>query len=92
MKLISVAIIALMCSTGISAHAETETFDTTAPGALPPGWEAGVTGGGAPRWAVKADPSAPSPPNVLKQVGKGAYPCPMLGNCAASMRFSSTIG
>src|SRR5260370_41374619 len=49
-------------------------FDSTPPGELPPGWLAGVTGKGAPKWAVAADASAPSAPNVLKQSGSGTFP------------------
>jgi hypothetical protein len=33
-----------------------------------------VTGKGAPRWAVKADATAPSAPNVLEQSGSGTFP------------------
>jgi hypothetical protein len=57
-----------------AAQAETVGFDRDPAGALPAGWVCGSTGGGAPRWAVEADTSAPSPPNVLKQSGKGAFP------------------
>ena len=49
-------------------------FDQEPAGALPAGWIAGVTGGGAHRWMVEADGSAPSAPNVLKQSGVGAFP------------------
>jgi hypothetical protein len=56
------------------ARADTESFDTTQPGALPAGWIGGVTGKGAPKWAVVKDPSAPSQPNALKQSGEGTYP------------------
>ena len=49
-------------------------FDSIPTGELPPGWIAGVTGKGAPRWAVAADASAPSRPNVLKQSGSGTFP------------------
>ena len=49
-------------------------FDSTAPGTLPAGWTSGVTGKGAPRWSVEADPSAPSKPNVLQQSGSGTFP------------------
>jgi hypothetical protein len=49
-------------------------FDSLTPGTLPPGWISGVTGKGAPRWAVAADASAPSAPNVLEQSGSGAFP------------------
>jgi hypothetical protein len=41
---------------------------------LPDGWKGGVTGAGAARWSVERDATAPSPPNVLKQSGRGAFP------------------
>jgi hypothetical protein len=49
-------------------------FDSSAIGTLPEGWTAGVTGAGAPHWSVERDATAPSPPNVLKQSGHGAFP------------------
>ena len=49
-------------------------FDSSAAGALPEGWKAGVTGTGAPRWSVERDATAPSAPNVLKQSGRGTFP------------------
>jgi len=72
MKLILAGV--LMGMIAINAQAETENFDSVAVGALPPGWTMGVTGGGSPRWAIEADATAPSKPNVLKQLGKGAFP------------------
>lgn len=56
------------------AMAKTVNFDNDKAGSLPAGWSAGVTGRGAPRWAVEEDPSAPSKPNVLKQSGSGTFP------------------
>jgi hypothetical protein len=56
------------------AMAETMSFDDVAIGSLPPGWTSGSTGGGKPKWAVEADASAPSKPNVLKQSGSGRFP------------------
>ena len=49
-------------------------FDSSATGALPDGWKAGVTGSGSPRWSVEADATAPSAPNVLRQSGRGTFP------------------
>ena len=49
-------------------------FDMDAAGAMPQGWEGGVTGRGSPVWTVQQDPTAPSAPNVLKQSGKGDFP------------------
>ena len=54
--------------------AETIGFDGDVVGRLPAGWLAGVTGEGAPRWSVEADPTAPSAPNVLEQSGAGTFP------------------
>jgi hypothetical protein len=53
---------------------ETISFDSASAGALPEGWIAGVTGKGASRWTVERDATAPSPPNVLKQSGRGDFP------------------
>jgi len=43
-------------------------FDLMQAGAAPSGWVCGVTGKGAPRWTIEADPTAPSKPNVLAKV------------------------
>jgi hypothetical protein len=72
MKLAGITMLA--CAAAASAQAQTENFDTVQLGALPSGWEAGVTGSGSPRWAVDADPTAPSPPHVLQQTGSGTFP------------------
>jgi len=56
------------------AMAETINFDYESAGSLPSGWEAGVTGQGSPKWTIEMDDSAPSPPNVLKQLGIGTFP------------------
>jgi len=58
----------------ITTDAATISFDQDSPGALPAGWRAGVTGHGSPLWAVEADATAPSRPNVLKQSGSGTFP------------------
>ena len=69
------AIMAILTfASATAAFAETENFDKDNPGAAPAGWIAGVTGNGSPRWAIEADTSAPSKPNVLKQSGGGRYP------------------
>jgi hypothetical protein len=67
--------IVLMTSLTIgSAFAETVNFDDLKTGAPPPGWTATKTGSGKAKWAVVADESAPSKPNVLKQSGEATYP------------------
>ena len=69
----------MMSGIALSALASTVgaltlNFDQDAPGRLPNGWLAGVTGRGSQQWSVEADASAPSAPNVLKQSGKGDFP------------------
>jgi len=66
--------VALTVLSASAAFAETDTFDASAPGAAPEGWMCGVTGKGTPKWAVDADPSAPSAPNVLRQSAMGTFP------------------
>jgi hypothetical protein len=65
-----------------AVRAETISFDEDSPGVLPPGWEQGVTGRGAARWAVQPDESAPSKPNVLRQSGVGTFPWAVRRNTA----------
>lgn len=49
-------------------------FDDDMPGKVPSGWTATKTGTGEGKWAVVADDTAPSKPNVLKQSGEATYP------------------
>jgi len=62
----------------MTAHAQNEPasvgFDRDEVGKPPAGWTATQTGSGTANWAVVADPSAPSKPNVLKQSGRATYP------------------
>jgi hypothetical protein len=52
----------------IIGAAETFNFDSAQPGSLPPGWTVAMTHtGGAPKWEVLNDPTAPSKPNVFAQ-------------------------
>ena len=56
----------LVCS---NAFTETVRFDGDIPGKLPRGWSVAMThDGGAPRWEIVRDESAPSPPFVLAQL------------------------
>jgi 3-keto-disaccharide hydrolase len=66
--------VALTLLSASAAVAETENFDQEKAGTAPAGWICGVTGTGSPRWAVEADASAPSAPNVLRQSGSGTFP------------------
>jgi hypothetical protein len=49
--------------------AQTINFDSAAAGSVPAGWTVAMThAGGAPKWEIRADATAPSKPNVLAQV------------------------
>jgi hypothetical protein len=56
----------------VSAVAQTVDFSGDVPGSMPAGWTCGVTGRGAPKWAVTADPEVKG--NVLLQSGSGTFP------------------
>src|ERR1035437_8469094 len=65
--LLAAVFVACACS------AEKIDFDNAAPGAVPSGWTVAMTHkGGAPKWEILKDDSAPSKPNVLAQVSKDA--------------------
>jgi 3-keto-disaccharide hydrolase len=66
---------AILVSALLAAGAgETVNFDTGDVGKPPVGWTATQTGTGHAIWAVVADETAPSKPNVLKQSGQATYP------------------
>lgn len=53
------------------ALAEVIRFEADRPGKLPRGWSVAMThDGGAPRWEIARDESAPSPPHVLAQLSQ----------------------
>jgi hypothetical protein len=57
-----------------AAFAGKISFDNVAPGELPPGWTAGITGDGKADWAVVEDASAPSAGHhALKQSGAAKF-------------------
>ncbi|HMA09273.1 MAG TPA: family 16 glycoside hydrolase [Ramlibacter sp.] len=72
MNMIPLGLLASFVS--VSAFAQSVNFDSDAVGSPPAGWTCGVTGSGKPRWAVAADPAAPSKSNVLMQSGSGTFP------------------
>jgi hypothetical protein len=63
--------------------AEIFNFDSGQPGSAPHGWTVAMThNGGAPKWEVLSDPTAPSKPNVLAQTSNdptdGRFPLAIL--------------
>ena len=67
-------VVPLLMMASLPVMAETINFDQDRIGSTPSGWTAGVTGRGTPKWAIEADSTAPSAPNVLKQSGEGTFP------------------
>jgi len=62
-------LVALLALAAVSAAAQTINFDSAKPGAVPRGWTVAMTHtGGAPKWEVMKDDTAPSQPNVFAQV------------------------
>jgi hypothetical protein len=60
-------LLALLVLPAVGA-AEIVNFDSAQPGSAPAGWTVAMTHtGGAPKWEILNDPSAPSKPNVLAQ-------------------------
>ena len=71
MKRVTVLVVVLMFAV---AAAQTVNFDNAKSGASPSGWTATQTGRGEAKWAIVADETAPSKPNVLKQSGVATFP------------------
>ena len=66
------------------------SFDHDVAGSPPAGWTCGATGRGNPSWFVEADPSAPTPPNVLKQAGAADFPWCVLKDVTLADGFVET--
>lgn len=81
MRIVNLLAWALIMTINLS-QAATTNFDLDATGALPKGCMAGATGGGASKWSVEFDASAPSKPNVLKQSGEAPFPWCVAKNTA----------
>ena len=85
-----------------SAWAQRITFDSAKTGAVPPDWTVAMTHeGGAPKWEIVSDPSAPSKPNVLAQTStdntSGRFPLAIyekasFTNGSLTVRFKAIAG
>ena len=69
-RLLSMTALGWLASFGlIASSGNVVTFDRAQLGKTPPGWTVAMTNeGAAPRWEVRQDPSAPTPPYVLAQL------------------------
>ena len=86
----------------LAASGRVITFDRAAVGHAPAGWTVAMTHAGAePRWEVRQDNSAPSPPYVLAQVSadhhNDRYPLAIfdgvsLRDCDVSVRIKPVSG
>lgn len=96
--------IRMLCLTclAVSAWGQTISFDSAKPGSLPRDWTVAMTHeGGAPKWEIVADPSAPSKPNVIAQTSTGntsgrfplaVYDGSVVTNGSVSVRFKPVSG
>jgi len=94
--------IACFLVVAMSASAQRVTFDSAKAGAVPSEWSVAMTHeGGAPKWEIVADPSAPSKPNVLGQIStdntSGRFPLAIYDkssftNGSLSVRFKTVSG
>ena len=85
-----------------SAWAQRITFDSAKVGTIPKDWIVAMTHeGGAPKWEIVLDPSAPSKPNVLAQTStdntSGRFPLAIyekasFTNGSLSVRFKPISG
>ena len=66
---IATALLLAQAGGGSEGAIRSTTFDSQKPGEPPAGFSCGLTGSGRPgAWKIVADPTAPSPPNVLGQM------------------------
>ncbi|HEY3439640.1 MAG TPA: hypothetical protein VGK29_02765 [Paludibaculum sp.] len=97
----TLALITVLCASG-ACLAETINFDKASTGTVPAGWTVAMTHkGGAPKWEILKDESAPSKPNVLAQVSNdatgGRFPLAIfekanLKDGTVSVRFKAISG
>lgn len=76
-------IILMLAAVLTGGAVKTFNFDSASPGLLPAGWTSAMTHeGGAPKWEVIKDDTAPSKPNVLAQTStdrtSGRFPLAIL--------------
>src|SRR5216683_3754593 len=85
-----------------AVYAETLNFDNARAGSVPAGWSVAMTHkGGAAKWEVRTDETAPSKPNVFAQVSNdrtaGRFPLAVydkssLKNGTLSVKFKAVSG
>jgi hypothetical protein len=62
-------LLSLALTAAVTSSGETINFDALPPGGLPAGWSSALThAGGAPKWEIIPDATAPSKPHVLAQI------------------------
>ncbi len=97
-----VALILLASAATVFAGTQVINFDSAAVGAVPAGWTVAMTHtGGAPKWEILKDETAPTRPNVFAQVSNdktgGRFPLAIYDNASftdgsLSVKFKSVSG
>ncbi len=97
-----VALLFLVSVAAAFGSTQTVNFDSAAVGSVPAGWTVAMTHtGGAPKWEVIKDETAPSKPNVLAQVSDdktgGRFPLAIFDQAnfadgSLSVRFKAVSG
>ncbi len=97
-----VALILLASAATVFAGAQVINFDSGAAGTVPAGWTVAMTHtGGAPKWEILKDETAPSKPNVFAQVSNdktgGRFPLAVFDQAnftdgSLSVKFKAVSG
>ncbi len=97
-----VALFFLVSAAAAFGSTQTINFDSAAVGSVPAGWTVAMTHtGGAPKWEVLKDETAPSKPNVFAQVSDdktgGRFPLAIFDQAnfadgALSVKFKAVSG
>lgn len=96
------AVLTFLAFAAVSAAAQTINFDSATAGGIPAGWTVAMTHtGGAPKWEVLKDDTAPSKPNVFAQISNdktdGRFPLAIYENSnfkdgALAVKFKPVSG
>ncbi len=97
-----IALVSVVFAATVFGAIQTLNFDSAAVGTVPAGWTVAMTHtGGAPKWEILKDETAPSQPNVLAQVSDdktgGRFPLAIFDKASfadgsLSVKFKSVSG
>ncbi len=97
-----IALLFLVSAAAASGGTQAINFDSAAAGSVPTGWTVAMTHtGGAPKWVIQKDETAPSKPNVMAQVSDdktgGRFPLAIFDQAnfadgSVSVKFKAVSG